>query len=99
MLFNSYEFIFLFLPVTFAVYFVLNRRKLLLAAKAGVLLSRPLRVLREVMEIVRDMEQACPDAWFINPNSSPVIQFASAFGFTFSFLLFFLSFYLSPSLL
>ena len=33
MLFNSYTFIFLFLPITFAVYFVLNRRKLTLVAK------------------------------------------------------------------
>jgi alginate O-acetyltransferase complex protein AlgI len=34
MLFNSYTFIFLFLPVTFAAYFFLNRKKLTLAAKA-----------------------------------------------------------------
>ncbi len=34
MLFNSYEFLFLFLPVTFGIYFVLNRRRLTLAANA-----------------------------------------------------------------
>ncbi len=33
MLFNSYTFILLFLPVTFAAYFILNRKKLTLAAK------------------------------------------------------------------
>jgi D-alanyl-lipoteichoic acid acyltransferase DltB (MBOAT superfamily) len=34
MLFNSYEFIFAFLPITFFVYFYLNRQKLTEAAKA-----------------------------------------------------------------
>ncbi len=33
MLFNSYEFIFLFLPITFFVYFLLNRRRLTIASK------------------------------------------------------------------
>jgi len=34
MLFNSYAFIFLFLPITFAVYYVLNWRRLTIAGKA-----------------------------------------------------------------
>lgn len=34
MLFNSYEFIFLFLPVTFFVYFWLNQKRLVLAGKS-----------------------------------------------------------------
>jgi len=33
MLFNSYIFIFVFLPITFLIYFLLNRKKLVLAAK------------------------------------------------------------------
>jgi len=33
MLFNSYEFIFVFLPVTFFIYFYLNKKKLTLASK------------------------------------------------------------------
>lgn len=37
MLFNSYEFLFLFLPVTFAVYFFLNRKRLTLAANTWLL--------------------------------------------------------------
>lgn len=39
MLFNSYAFIFFFLPMTFAGYFILNRRKLILAAKAWLVLA------------------------------------------------------------
>jgi len=39
MLFNSYEFLFLFLPVTFAVYFFLNGKRLLLAANSWLLCS------------------------------------------------------------
>lgn len=39
MLFNSYAFIFLFLPITFTVYFVLNRKKLTLAAKAWLVFA------------------------------------------------------------
>jgi alginate O-acetyltransferase complex protein AlgI len=38
-LFNSYAFIFLFLPLTFGVYFVLNWRKLILAGKAWLVLA------------------------------------------------------------
>ena len=38
MLFNSYAFIFLFFPVTFAVYFILNRKNLTLAAKSWLIL-------------------------------------------------------------
>ncbi|WP_297576413.1 MBOAT family O-acyltransferase [uncultured Campylobacter sp.] len=34
MLFNSYEFIFLFLPITFFVYFYLNKRRLTVASRA-----------------------------------------------------------------
>jgi alginate O-acetyltransferase complex protein AlgI len=37
MLFNSYEFLFLFLPATFCVYFFLNGKRLLLAANAWLL--------------------------------------------------------------
>ena len=39
MLFNSYEFIFLFLPVTFFVYFFLNKKRLTEAAKGFLVLS------------------------------------------------------------
>ena len=39
MLFNSYAFIYLFLPITFAGYFVLNRKKLILAAKTWLVLA------------------------------------------------------------
>jgi len=39
MLFNSVEFIFLFLPFTFFVYFFLNRKRLLIASKAWLLFS------------------------------------------------------------
>lgn len=39
MLFNSYAYIFCFLPIVFIVYFFLNRRKLTLAAKAWLTLS------------------------------------------------------------
>ena len=39
MLFNSYEFIFLFLPVTFFIYFFLNKRKLSLASKVWLIFS------------------------------------------------------------
>jgi alginate O-acetyltransferase complex protein AlgI len=39
MLFNSYPFIFLFLPITLVVYFVLNKRKLVTAGKAWLALS------------------------------------------------------------
>jgi D-alanyl-lipoteichoic acid acyltransferase DltB (MBOAT superfamily) len=39
MLFNSYSFIFLFLPITFAVYFALNRKKLTIAAKGWLILA------------------------------------------------------------
>jgi alginate O-acetyltransferase complex protein AlgI len=39
MLFNSYIFIFLFLPITFAVYFALNRKKQILVAKAWFVLA------------------------------------------------------------
>ena len=39
MLFNSYAFIFFFLPITFAGYFILNRRKLALAAKTWLVLA------------------------------------------------------------
>ena len=39
MLFNSYEFIFLFLPVTFFVYFFLNKKLLSEAAKGFLVLS------------------------------------------------------------
>lgn len=39
MLFSSYEFIFLFLPVTFFVYFFLNKKRLTEAAKGFLVLS------------------------------------------------------------
>lgn len=39
MLFNSYEFIFLFLPITFAVYFLLNRFRLLKASISWLALA------------------------------------------------------------
>jgi alginate O-acetyltransferase complex protein AlgI len=39
LLFNSYGFIFLFLPVTFAVYFLLNKYKLILLSKAWLTLA------------------------------------------------------------
>lgn len=39
MLFNSYEFIFLFLPVTVCVYFLLNRRRLVYAANGWLALA------------------------------------------------------------
>ncbi len=39
MLFNSVEFIFAFLPITFAVYFLLNKRKLTTAATAWLVLA------------------------------------------------------------
>lgn len=39
MLFNSYEFIFLFLPVTFFAYFFLNKKRLTEAAKGFLVLS------------------------------------------------------------
>lgn len=39
MLFNSYEFIFIFLPITFIVYFYLNKKKLIILAKVFLLFS------------------------------------------------------------
>jgi len=39
MLFNSYEFIFLFLPITLIVYFLLNKLRLTLAAKVWLVLA------------------------------------------------------------
>ena len=39
MLFNSYEFIFCFLPISFLVYFYLNKKKLIVAAKIWLLFS------------------------------------------------------------
>ncbi len=39
MLFNSYEYIFLFLPVTFLVYFTLNHKKLIMPAKLWLVFS------------------------------------------------------------
>jgi D-alanyl-lipoteichoic acid acyltransferase DltB (MBOAT superfamily) len=39
MLFNSYAFIFLFVPITFTVYFALNRRRLALAAKTWLVFA------------------------------------------------------------
>lgn len=39
MLFNSYEFIFFFLPITFFVYFFLNQRRLIVAGKAWLVLA------------------------------------------------------------
>ena len=38
MLFNSYEFLFLFLPISFFIYFYLNHKKLVVASKAWLLL-------------------------------------------------------------
>ncbi len=39
MLFNSFEFIFLFLPITFAVYFWLNKKRLTQAAKGWMVFA------------------------------------------------------------
>lgn len=39
MLFNSLEFIFLFLPITFFLYFALSRKRLIIAAKAWLVLA------------------------------------------------------------
>ena len=39
MLFNSYVFILLFLPLTLSIYFFLNRKKLILASKAWLVLA------------------------------------------------------------
>ena len=39
MLFNSYEFIFVFLPITFFIYFYLNHKRLTLASKGFLVLS------------------------------------------------------------
>ena len=39
MLFNSYEFIFVFLPVSFSVYFYLNHKRLAIAAKGWLVFS------------------------------------------------------------
>ena len=39
MLFNSYEFIFLFLPITVSVYYLLNRMRLTLASNAWLLFA------------------------------------------------------------
>ncbi len=39
MLFNSYEFIFVFLPITFFIYFYLNSKKLTQASKAFLVFS------------------------------------------------------------
>ena len=39
MLFNSYEFIFLFLPITFVIYFWLNKKRLTQASKAWMVFS------------------------------------------------------------
>ncbi|AXH15812.1 membrane-bound O-acyltransferase family protein [Malaciobacter mytili LMG 24559] len=39
MLFNSYEFIFLFLPISFFIYFYLNKKRLTLLSKVFLLLS------------------------------------------------------------
>ena len=39
MLFNSYEFIFLFLPLTFAIYFYLNHKRLTEASNAFLICS------------------------------------------------------------
>jgi alginate O-acetyltransferase complex protein AlgI len=39
MLFNSYEFIFLFLPVTLFIYFLLNKKRLTIASNAWLLLA------------------------------------------------------------
>ena len=39
MLFNSYEFIFIFLPITFFIYFYLNKKKLTEASKGFLVFS------------------------------------------------------------
>src|SRR5574344_2453187 len=39
MLFNSYEFIFIFLPITFIVYFFLMNQRLVLAAKIFLVIA------------------------------------------------------------
>jgi len=39
MLFNSFGFIFLFVPITFAVYFVLNRKNLRISQKSWLILA------------------------------------------------------------
>jgi D-alanyl-lipoteichoic acid acyltransferase DltB (MBOAT superfamily) len=39
LLFNSYEFIFAFLPITFFVYFYLNHKKLTIASKGFLVFS------------------------------------------------------------
>ena len=39
MLFNSYEFIFLFLPISFFVYFYLNKKRLTTASKAWLVIT------------------------------------------------------------
>lgn len=39
MLFNSYEFIFIFLPVTFFIYFYLNKKRLTVASKGFLVFS------------------------------------------------------------
>ena len=39
MLFNSYEFIFLFLPISFLVYFYLNKKRLVTASKSWLVLA------------------------------------------------------------
>ncbi|MDI9558888.1 MAG: MBOAT family protein, partial [Pseudomonadota bacterium] len=39
MLFNSYVFILLFLPLTLSIYFFLSRKKLILASKAWLVLA------------------------------------------------------------
>jgi len=39
MLFNSYEFMFMFLPITFFIYFFLNKKRLLIASKVFLVFS------------------------------------------------------------
>jgi alginate O-acetyltransferase complex protein AlgI len=39
MLFNSYEYIFLFLPISLIVYFILNRQKYTIAAKIWLIIA------------------------------------------------------------
>jgi len=39
MLFNSYEFIFIFLPITFYIYFFLNKKKLIIASKSWLIFT------------------------------------------------------------
>src|SRR5512135_2728695 len=39
MLFNSYEFIFFFLPLTLAVYFILNKKRLTIGSNAWLLFA------------------------------------------------------------